>query len=60
MHSAEVNAPSIGDDQFAVQYTYETTHKPSGQPHRMSEMALYRVRDGRIVREQFFYNGPTT
>ena len=56
VHSSEANGPFIGENQFAVQYTYETTFKPTGQRSRFTEMALYTVKDGKIVREQFFYN----
>jgi ketosteroid isomerase-like protein len=58
LHATEVNGPFIGDDQFAVQYTFDTTFKPTGQRQRMTEMALYRVEDGKIVHEQFFYYIP--
>jgi ketosteroid isomerase-like protein len=58
VHSAEINGPFVGENQFAVQHTYETTFKPTGQRVRMTEMALYTVRDGKIVREEFFYNAP--
>lgn len=58
VHSVEVNGPFVGDDQFAVQYTFDTTSKPTGQRQQMTEMALYTVKDGKIVREQFFYNMP--
>jgi ketosteroid isomerase-like protein len=56
IHSAEVGDPLIGQNQFAVQHTYETTFKPTGERRVFTEMALYTVKDGRIVREQFFYN----
>lgn len=59
VHGAEVNGPFIGENQFAVQHTYETTFKPTGQRSRFTEMALYTVKDGKIVREQFFYNAPS-
>jgi ketosteroid isomerase-like protein len=58
LNSYEVNGPFIGGDQFAVQYVLDTTFKPSGQRSVMTEMALYTVKDGKIVREQFFYNAP--
>jgi len=58
VHRAEANGPLVGEKQFAVNYEYEVTHKPSGQRSAMAEMALYTVRDGKIVREQFFYNMP--
>ena len=58
LHGTEVNGPYLGRDQFAVQYTFDTTFKPTGRRQKMSEMALYTVKDGKIVREQFFYNAP--
>ena len=58
VNSAEVNGPFVGGDQFAVQYLFDTTFKSTGQRSAMAEMALYTVKDGKIVREQFFYNAP--
>jgi ketosteroid isomerase-like protein len=58
IHDMVVKGPFVGDDQFSVYYEFETTFKPSGQRNRMAEMALYTVRDGKIVREEFFYNVP--
>jgi ketosteroid isomerase-like protein len=58
VNSAEVNGPFVGGDQFAVQYVFDTTFKPTGQRSAISEMALYAVKDGKIVREEFFYNAP--
>jgi SnoaL-like domain len=58
VHVVQVNGPFVGDDQFAVQYTFDTTFKPTGQRTQLSEMALYRLKDGKIVEEQFFYHIP--
>jgi hypothetical protein len=58
IHDARVHGPFVGENQFAVHYEFETTFKPTGQRSRMAEMALYTVEDGKIVREQFFYNMP--
>ena len=55
VHSAEVRGPFVGGDEFAVYYDYDTTFKPTGQRSSMKEMALYTVRDGQVVREEFFY-----
>ena len=55
VHSATVEGPFLGDDKFAVYYNYDVTFKPTGQRNTMEEMALYTVKDGKIVREQFFY-----
>ena len=58
VNSSEVNGPFVGGDQFAVQYVFDITFKPTGQRSASTEMALYRVKDGKIVREQFFYHVP--
>ena len=56
VHSAAVEGPFVGnDDKFAVYYSYDVTFKPTGKRNTMEEMALYTVKDGKIVREQFFY-----
>jgi hypothetical protein len=54
-----VNGPFLGDDQFAVQYSYDITVKPTGRRTGGTEMALYTVEEGRIVRERFFYHIPS-
>src|SRR5918999_284155 len=56
VHSAEVSGPFLGEDQFAVKFTWDATFKPTGQRSTMREMALYTVKDGKIVREEFYYN----
>ena len=56
VHSAQVDGPFVGEgDKFAVYYNYDVTSKPTGKRVQMEEMALYTVKDGKIVREQFFY-----
>jgi ketosteroid isomerase-like protein len=56
VHSADAEGPFVGEGKFAVHYTFDTTFKPTGKRQQMEEMALYTVKDGKIVREQFFYN----
>ena len=55
VHSAKVDGPFVGEDKFAVYYNFDVTSKPLGKRVQMEEMALYTVKDGKIVREQFFY-----
>jgi ketosteroid isomerase-like protein len=56
VHSSNVDGPFVGnDDKFAVYYNYDATFKPTGKRSNMEEMALYTVKDGKVVREQFFY-----
>ncbi|MCU1293753.1 MAG: HAD-superfamily hydrolase, subfamily variant 3 [Bryobacterales bacterium] len=56
VHNAEANGPYVGNDQFALEFKYDVTQKGSGQRFQMNEMALYTVKDGKIVHEHFFYN----
>jgi ketosteroid isomerase-like protein len=60
VHSATIEGPFVTEgDKFAVYYNYDVTSKPTGQRNQMEEMALYTVKDGKVVREQFFYRtGP--
>ncbi len=58
VHSIALEGPYIGKDGFAVYFEMDVTNKPSGQRFQMSEMARYAVADGKIVREEFYYNAP--
>ena len=56
MTGGSVGGPFLhGDDSFAVTFTAEGTSKADGKPFSMSEVAVYHVRNGKIVREEFFY-----
>ena len=41
-------------DPFAVRYSYDIPEKKTGKRSRDSEIAVYTVRNARIVEEQFF------
>ena len=43
-----------GDDRFAVIFEMETVNKASGERGTAREVGVYHVRDGKIVREEFF------
>lgn len=58
MHGASVEGPFVSEEQFAVRFKFDVTFKPTGQRMQMTEMALYTVKDGKIVQEEFFYNMP--
>lgn len=55
IHSADAEGPYVNGDQFIVRFKLDTTFKETGQRSQMDEMALYTVRDGKIVEERFFY-----
>ena len=53
-HGIEVSEPLVADDYFSVKYTMDITYK--GAPRRVeSEIAVYQVKDWKIITEQFFY-----
>ena len=56
VHSIEVSDPIVADNWFTVRFDMDTTHRPSGERSAMSEIAVYQVTGGKIVREQFFYD----
>lgn len=56
VHSSSASEPTVADNWFSVKFDMDTTHKPSGQRSQMSEIAVYEVQDGKIVKEQFFYD----
>ncbi len=57
VHSASCQGPFPHGDRFACFFKFDVTNKPSNQRFQMEEVALYTVKDGKIVREEFFYVG---
>jgi hypothetical protein len=55
IHSAKAEGPWPNGDQFIVHFQYDVTNKPNGQRFVMDEMALYTVKNDKIVHEAFFY-----
>ncbi len=58
VHSGTVEGPYPHNDRFAVRHKYDVTPKNgpmAGKRMTMDEIAVYTVRDGKIVREEFFY-----
>jgi ketosteroid isomerase-like protein len=56
VHSAQVTGPWPHGDRFVVGFQYDVTNKPSGKRMKLDEVGLYTVRDGKIAREEFFYD----
>ena len=54
MHGGYSAAPSIGGRFFSVAMGMDCTMKGMGR-QKMDEIAVYEVKDGKIVKEQFFY-----
>ena len=54
MHGGYVSAPVVGGKFFSVAMGMDCTFKGMGR-QKMDEIAVYEVKDGKIVKEQFFY-----
>jgi ketosteroid isomerase-like protein len=55
VHSGVVSDPIVTGNFFAVTMEMDVTYKEGGRMP-MNEIAVYEVKDGQIVSEQFFYN----
>jgi hypothetical protein len=56
IHSASVEGPLVTGSHFAVVFKIDATFKPQGRRFSLEEVAVYKVADGKIVYEEFFYN----
>ncbi len=57
VHDASVEGPfPHGDDRFAVIFRYDVTDKPSGNRMKMEEVALFSLKGGKVIKEEFFYS----
>jgi len=55
VHGGSVSEPVIADNWFSIAMAMDVTMKGRGRMN-MSEICVYRVRNGKIVHEQFFYD----
>ncbi len=54
VHSAQISDPIVTGNFFACTMDMDVTYKEHGRM-AMNEVAVYEVKDGKIVSEQFFY-----
>jgi len=53
VQNVKVGGPFVAHDRFVVQYDIDVTDKNSKKRMQMSEVGVYTVKDGKIVREEF-------
>ncbi|HVT88052.1 MAG TPA: SnoaL-like domain-containing protein [Tepidisphaeraceae bacterium] len=59
IHKAEAKGPWPHGDRFIVYFNYDVTAKAgpmAGKRMNLEETALYTVKNGKIVHEEFFYD----
>ena len=55
VHAAKVEGPLVAGPFFSVTFMMDVTFKPEKRRFKLEEVALYKVADGKIVHEEFFY-----
>jgi len=55
-HSAKVEGPLVAGSHFSVKFVMDVTRKTDGVRFTMEEIAVYKVANGKIVYEEFFYS----
>jgi hypothetical protein len=53
VHSFTAKGPFVAHDRFVVQYDADVTEKNSKKRFQLSEVGVYTVKNGKIVREEF-------
>ena len=53
VHSFKASEPFVAHDRFVVQYDADVTDKSSKKRFQLSEVGVYTVKNGKIVREEF-------
>jgi len=56
VHSCKVDGPFVNGDEFILGFEMDMTPKGK-QRMTMKETGLYRVKDGKVVEEKFYFNG---
>ena len=53
VHSFNAKGPFVAHDRFVVQYDADVTEKNAKKRFQLSEVGVYTVKNGKIVREEF-------
>ena len=53
VHSGKVTGPFVARDTFVVEFDVDVTDKASKKRMQMSEVGIYKVKDGKVAREEF-------
>ncbi len=56
IHSFKVEGPLVAGSHFSVVFKIDATFKPQSRRFKLDEVAVYKVADGKIVYEEFFYS----
>jgi len=54
VHNIKASNAVVADNWFSVKFEIDTTDKKSGNRSTLSEIGVYKVEDGKIVKEYYF------
>lgn len=54
-HGGEISEPIVAGNHFTTKMNFDVTFKERGRM-QMEEVAVFEVKEGKIVNEQFFYS----
>jgi len=55
VHSSEVSDPLVAENFFSITMKTKVTLTGMSEPINMDELCIYRVENGKVLLEQFFY-----
>jgi hypothetical protein len=55
VHAFKVEGPFVNGDYFALRFGMDVTQKATGNRVQMDEVGVYKVKNGKVVEERFFY-----
>lgn len=55
VNGGTVEGPYVAGDEFAVHFGIDVTERATGRRVQMQEVGIYKVREGKIIEERFFY-----
>jgi hypothetical protein len=53
VHGSKIGGPFVAGDTFVVQFDVDVTEQASKNRMQMSEVGIYKVKDGKVAHEQF-------
>ena len=60
LHSSEIGPPVVSGNYFSLAMNMIVTYKGAMGPVKFEEICIYHVKNGKIDKEQFFYDAPTS
>jgi len=58
-HGSETGDPVVSGNYFSLPMSMDITYTGAGSPTKFEEICVYQVKDGKVIKEQFFYDEPS-